>query len=85
MRNSSSISDTLRSRFRKTWRILACIACFVFLSNSTLAQTPDTLWSEDWELGIGSWFASNGVWQVGVPTTNPPSSAHSGQNCAGTN
>lgn len=38
---------------------------------------------QDWEAGIGSWFASNGVWEVGVPTVGP-TMAHSGQNCAGT-
>jgi PKD repeat protein len=38
---------------------------------------------EDFELGIGNWFADNGLWEIGEPTWGP-SSAHSGQNCAGT-
>ena len=38
---------------------------------------------EDWETGIGDWYADNGLWAVGSPTVGPDS-AHSGQNCIGT-
>jgi hypothetical protein len=38
---------------------------------------------EDFELGIGDWYAERGVWEVGTPTAGPPN-AHSGQKCAGT-
>jgi hypothetical protein len=38
---------------------------------------------QDWEAGIGSWYADNGLWEVGVPTVGP-TSTHSGINCAGT-
>ena len=38
---------------------------------------------EDFEIGWGDWYAENGVWQIGVPTSGP-GSAHSGTNCAGT-
>jgi hypothetical protein len=34
-------------------------------------------------MGVGSWSADNGLWEVGVPTVGP-TNAHSGQNCAGT-
>jgi bacillopeptidase F (M6 metalloprotease family) len=64
-------------------RILIYFACAILLPNFVFSQTSDTLWFEDWESGIGSWFASNGVWEVGVPTVGP-TSTHSGQNCAGT-
>jgi len=41
------------------------------------------VFSEDFEGGIGSWYASNGLWQVGVATVGP-GSAHSDTACAGT-
>lgn len=52
-------------------------------SAGSFAQTPDTLFFQDWESGIGSWFASNGVWEVGIPMVGP-SSTHSGQRCVAT-
>ena len=38
---------------------------------------------EDWEGGLGDWYADRGTWQVGSPTSGPGSS-HSGSNCAAT-
>jgi len=38
---------------------------------------------ENWEAGLGDWYADKGTWQVGKPTTGPQS-AYSGQNCAAT-
>ena len=38
---------------------------------------------ENFELGLGDWFAERGTWQVGVPTSGP-GSAHEGANCAAT-
>ncbi len=39
----------------------------------------------DFELGLGDWYASHGQWQVGEPTYGSgPSGAHSGITCAGT-
>lgn len=38
--------------------------------------------SIDFEDGIGDWYASKGVWEVGTPVSPP--TAHSGSNCAGT-
>ncbi len=40
-------------------------------------------WSENWESGIGSWYASNGIWEVGEPTI--ATTSHQGSNCAATN
>ena len=39
--------------------------------------------SENFELGIGNWYADNGVWQVGTPGAGPDN-CHSGNQCAGT-
>jgi hypothetical protein len=43
----------------------------------------DTVFDEDWESGIGNWYVTNGVWQVGVPTVGPDA-VTSGVQCAGT-
>lgn len=59
-----------------------CISCLLFIGNG-YAQNLDTLFVQDWEGGIGSWFASNGVWDAGVATVGPPS-AHSGTRVVGT-
>ena len=55
--------------------------CFHF---ETYAQQPDTVFYEDWENGIGSWFATNGIWDAGIATVGPPN-AHSDASVAGTN
>lgn len=44
---------------------------------------------EGFESGLGDWSVDSGTWQVGVPTTGPPTNskgfrAHSGTNCAAT-
>lgn len=39
--------------------------------------------TENFESGIGNWYADNGVWEVGIPTAGPES-CYSGQQCAGT-
>ena len=61
--------------------LLGSICCSSLL---TYGQTPTVLWSENWENGTGSWFADNGVWESGIPSTNPPLIAYEGQECAGT-
>jgi hypothetical protein len=40
-------------------------------------------YSYDFEPGIGAWYADNGVWQVGIPTSGPQE-AHSGEILAAT-
>ena len=59
----------------------ALIVAFQSCPSIVIAQ--DTTFFEGFESGSGSWYATNGVWEVGVPSTGP-GSAHSGQNCAGT-
>ena len=43
----------------------------------------EVVFFEDWESGIGTWYVTNGQWQVGVPTAGPDS-VPSPVNCAGT-
>jgi len=60
-------------------------AVLMFSGASLFAQTPDTLWFEDWETGWNGWYADNGLWQVGAPgPEHGPDSAYSGSSCAGT-
>ena len=40
-------------------------------------------YSDDYESGLGNWWASNGTWEVGTPTTGP-NSCYSGTQCAAT-
>ena len=59
-------------------------ALFILLMYANAySQTPDTLWSESWESGIGNWYASNGLWETGMPTVGPDS-GYLSQNCVGT-
>ena len=60
--------------------IQICIYCIVLFSNFSMSQT---IFTEDWESGIGTWEVSNGVWEVGIPTAGP-TGTHSGVNCVGT-
>jgi bacillopeptidase F (M6 metalloprotease family) len=64
--------------------ILIHFFSIILLSTAVFSQANDTLWFEDWEsCDMGSWFASNGVWEVGMPTVGPLNPS-SGQCCAGT-
>jgi hypothetical protein len=50
----------------------------------TVVQTGYTLpYSDGFESGIGEWWASNGTWEVGLPTAGPKE-CYSGVQCAGT-
>ncbi len=55
-----------------------------YLDDLELVEIPITYWnSEDFEAGIGDWYAEHGTWAVGQPTSGP-SGAHGGQKLAGT-
>ncbi|MBN1610213.1 MAG: choice-of-anchor J domain-containing protein, partial [Polyangiaceae bacterium] len=41
------------------------------------------LFAEDFEAGIDTWYAENGVWEVGAPGVGP-ADCHGGESCAGT-
>jgi hypothetical protein len=51
-----------------------------FLASPGLAQV---IFQEGFETGGGSWNVSNGVWEVGMPTSGP-NGCHSGSICAAT-
>jgi hypothetical protein len=50
---------------------------------SDVTCSTEIAFTEDFESGIGPWFADNGVWQVGQATAGP-GSCFSGSQCAGT-
>jgi Secretion system C-terminal sorting domain len=50
---------------------------------TTLIFGQETIFVEDWETGIGSWYADNGLWEVGQPTVGPDS-VYLNANCVGT-
>jgi hypothetical protein len=52
----------------------------MFCSTLVLAET---VFTEGFESGWGSWYTDNGVWEVGTPTAGPQSS-HGGSKCAAT-
>ncbi len=57
--------------------------CILFSFANVYSQTLDTLWTEDWEAGIGNWYANNGLWEAGAPTVGPDS-GYLSSNCVGT-
>jgi hypothetical protein len=50
------------------------------LSGTPLVYTPETF-----ETGLGEWYTESGTWQVGVPTSGPPTNASGSRAFAGTN
>ena len=51
--------------------------------NHECTPSGPTVFFDDFEGGIGNWFADNGIWEVGVPTSGP-NSAYSGVALAAT-
>jgi hypothetical protein len=49
----------------------------------TCAPPVNTIFSEDFEGGLGLWSPDNGIWEVGLPTSGP-NECHAGVQCAGT-
>lgn len=70
---------------RNFFTILILSLCFTLIEpHAIFAQTPDTLWFEDWEGDwTENWHVSAGTWEVGIPTSGP-GGAYNGQNCAAT-
>ena len=61
-------------------------ASLVLCFSADSAHAVGTVFSEDFETGIGAWSADNGVWQVGMPTAGPANCVSGiGTQCAGTN
>ena len=53
------------------------------VANSGYGGSPDVVFSETFENGIGYWYADNGVWEVGTPGAGP-SACYEGTSCAAT-
>ncbi len=60
---------------------IGVILCALVLT--PLPASAQTLLQEGFESGWGSWFADNGVWEVGTPTAGP-AACQAGTKCAGT-
>ena len=77
----------LRNGFKKNLVTVFLSWCFVAIllawTSSASAQQTVVLFQEDFESGIGNWFADNGLWEVGVASSGP-AVAHSDSNVAGT-
>jgi bacillopeptidase F (M6 metalloprotease family) len=67
------------NRFKK---ILACL-CAGLLLAAGRGGAQTAFWSDNFETNAGSRWTTNGVWQVGSPTSGP-GSAHAGAKCGGT-
>lgn len=46
-------------------------------------NAADVIFTEDFESAWGDWYADNGVWEIGMPTSGP-GSGHLSDNCAAT-
>lgn len=54
-----------------------------FLCGIAVLPANAQVFEENFEAGWGSWYADNGVWEVGTPTAGP-AAPHGGTQCAGT-
>ena len=52
-------------------------------AGGTNGGAPVTVFSDAFESGLGTWYAENGVWEVGTPTVEPVG-CYEGTSCAGT-
>lgn len=59
------------------------IALIIFLVLNSIPLWAQTILYQDFESGWGSWWADNGIWEVGMPTVGP-TTTFSSPNCAGT-
>jgi hypothetical protein len=71
------------SNFVRMLFVLPALVLFVPTQAASAVPDRDTVFHDDFESGWGSWWADNGIWDVGEPIVGPPG-AHSGQWCAGT-
>ena len=64
--------------------VLVCVTILLSIFSLTNSSSAAILWSEDWEGNPSDdWYAENGTWEVGVPTSGP-GSAYNSENCAAT-
>ncbi len=68
-------------------KIGRCLGLLLALTGLARAQTAEVI-HENFETvqAMDEWVSDNGIWEIGVPATNPvgPNKAHQGTNCAGT-
>jgi hypothetical protein len=76
-------------RARLRWGGVACLLAWLSLVVCSFGQT--ITWQENWESPAAqdNWYADNGYWEIGVPTSGPPTNslgwrAHQGTNVAAT-
>jgi len=88
-RNSNVNLGVQRARPLRLWGLVATLLLLLFVPLALRAQT--ITWQEAWESPTAQddWYADNGVWEIGVPTSGPPTDsfgwrAHEGTNCAAT-
>ena len=62
---------------------LFVLTIFLGLLAFNVYPQKTVVWSDGFEEGMGDWYASNGTWQVGVPTSGP-NAANTGAQCAAT-
>ena len=64
--------------------LMICLFVIFFINHTVIyGQVTDVVYTENFETGIGTWFADNGLWEVGIPAVGPEN-AYSGQQVAGT-
>ncbi|MBE7502647.1 MAG: hypothetical protein HS113_20645 [Verrucomicrobiales bacterium] len=75
---------TLRGSRRALWLAL-CLALIGGLGGFTTATADEVVWREDFEtdFALDDWSASDGVWQIGIPTSGPRG-AHGGERVGAT-
>ncbi len=54
-------------------------------ATATGGSTPQVVFQADFEAGWGDWYADNGIWQVGLPTSGPGGCFDGSTQCAATN
>ncbi len=55
------------------------------IPTGSVTPTPRTIFYWDFEAGWGDWYADNGIWQVGLPTSGPGGCFNGSALCAATN
>ena len=53
------------------WSVILFSISFFVASVGAQAAILETVFTENWEGGLGDWDVSNGVWEVGTPGAGP--------------
>ncbi|HFA48719.1 MAG TPA: hypothetical protein ENJ95_06860 [Bacteroidetes bacterium] len=71
----------IKKNLRRALTAIALSSILIIASQCTVSG--QTIFFEDFESGIGNWYADNGLWDAGIATVGPQA-AHSEENVAGT-